>query len=113
MEKSIAERARVRLLDDSVTDDMLSEYAQTATDRICLRLGVDEVPKLFESIAVDVIVKMHRRSFYEGISSESADTLSTSFVDDLLNEYNEEFQSYKDRMKNEDDSGSLKVVTFL
>lgn len=103
MEKSIASRARVRLMDDSVSDDMLNEYVQTATDRICLRLGVDEVPKLFESVAVDVIVKMHRRSFYEGISSESADTLTTSFVDDLLDEYDGEFQTYKDRMKNQDE----------
>lgn len=101
MEKTIASRARVRLMDDSVSDDMLNEYVQTATDRICLRIGADEVPKLFESIAVDVIVKMHRRSFYEGISSESADTLTTSFVDDLLDEYDGEFQTYKDRMKNQ------------
>lgn len=101
MEKSIDSRARVRLMDDSVSDDMLNEYVQTATDRICLRLGVDEVPKLFESVAVDVIVKMHRRSFYEGISSESADTITTSFVDDLLDEYDGEFQTYKDRMKNQ------------
>lgn len=110
MGKTIAERARVRLKEDFVSADVLDEYISTATDRICLRLGVDELPKAFESIAVDVVVKMHRRSYYEGVSSESADTLSTSFVDDILNEYSDEFQSYKNQMRNAD---SLKVVSFL
>lgn len=109
----IVTRAKVRLSDESVTDEVLNEYAITATDRVNLRLGVDELPKSFNSIVVDVIVKMHHRASYEGISSESADTLSTSFVDDLLNEYNMEFKAYKDRMRNEDNTGSLAVVTFL
>ncbi len=109
----IVRRSRNRLQGDSVPDNTLFEYVQTAIDRICLRAGVDDLPKPFHSIAVDVVVKMHRRSFYEGIASESADTLSTSFVDDLLNEYTAEFEAYKNRIKNEDTSGSLKVVKFL
>lgn len=98
---------------DQVADKVLIEYAQTAVDRICLRLCVDGLPKPFESIAVDVVIKMHRRCFYEGITSEAADTLSTSFVDDLLDEYAEEFQAYRGRVNNEDKSGTLKVVRFL
>lgn len=110
MENDIVSRVRIRIPDKSVSDGILNEYVQTANDRICLRLGVDEVPKLFKSIVVDVVVKMHRRTFYEGISSESADTLTTSFVDDLLNEYSGEFQTYKDRMKDKD---SLMEVSFI
>lgn len=111
---SIVRRSRNRLADDSITDDALFEYVQTAIDRICLRLAVETLPKAFESIAVDVVVKMHRRTFYEGIASESVDTLSTSFVNDLLDEYADEFQAYKDRKNNEDENGeSLKVVQFL
>lgn len=106
---SIVRRSRNRLADDSVTDNALFEYVQTARDRICLRLAVDDLPKPFESIAVDVVVKMHRRNFYEGIASESVDTLSTSFVDDALNEYAAEFEAYKSRKANE----GLKVVKFL
>lgn len=111
---SIVRRSRNRLADDSITDDALFEYVQTAIDRICLRLAVETLPKAFESIAVDVVVKMHRRTFYEGIASESVDTLSTSFINDLLDEYADEFQTYKDRKNNEDENGeSLKVVRFF
>lgn len=97
----ILERVKTRLPDES-NDNLLNELIDTAKDRICLRLGVNEIPDLFNSICVDVVIKLYRRQYYEGISSESADTLSTSFIADVLSEYDNEFDKYiKDKEKNE------------
>lgn len=97
----ILERVKTRLPDEP-NDNLLNELIDTAKDRICLRLGVDEIPDLFNSICVDVVIKLYRRQYYEGISSESADTLNTSFVNDVLSEYDNEFDKYiKDKEKNE------------
>lgn len=105
---SILERVRIRINDDTIKDDLLNEYITTATDRVNLRFGVNTLPNVLESIVVDVVMKMHRRMYYEGIASEGADTLSTSFVDDILAEYTEELNTYKDSLKN-----TSKVVRFL
>lgn len=105
---SIISRIKVRLKSDSVTDDMLTEYVQTLSDRICLRLNTDEVPAVFYSIIVDAAVKMYRRLWYEGESSESDDGVSASFVEDVLSEYNSEFAQYNDNQKQK-----AKVVSFL
>ena len=37
---------------------------------------------------------MYRKMYYEGISSESADTLTVSFVEDVFAEYEEEFKRW-------------------
>lgn len=108
----LIERVRKRIPDsDEVTDDVLEEYICTVSDRLCLRLGVDLLPRLFESACVDAVVKMHRRAYYEGISSEGAANITTSFVDDILSEYAEEIEQYRERQSNS--CGSGKVVHFL
>lgn len=108
---SLLDRIKVRLPEEE-DDILLNELITTATDRICLRLGADELPSIFESICVEVVVKAYRRIYYEGIESESADTMQTSFVSDLLEEYDSEFSAYLDRQKNEDITNK-KVVRFL
>lgn len=95
---AILDRVKLRLPEEDNTS-LLGEYVDTATDRIKLRLGEDNLPSLFESICVDVVVKLYRRQYYEGITSESADTLNTSFVNDVLSEYDNEFDTY---IKNKD-----------
>lgn len=108
----LIERVRKRIPDsDEVTDEVLEEYICTVSDRLCLRLGVDLLPRLFESACVDAAVKMHRRAYYEGISSEGAANIATSFVDDILSEYAEEIEQYRERQSNS--CGSGKVVHFL
>lgn len=104
----ILKRIKIRLKGDSVTDDVLQEYIQTLEDRICLRINSDEAPKSFYSIIVDASVKMYRRLWYEGESSESDDGITTSFVEDILNEYSSEFAQY---LKNKE--ASAKVVKFI
>lgn len=104
-------RLKIRLPKTKLTDDELNEYLQTVSDRLCLRLGADTLPLLFSSICVDATVKMVRRIYYEGISSEGVTDLSTSFVDDILAEYAGEIDDWKDGQAAS--GNSKKVVTFL
>lgn len=92
-------------------EDAINEYIRTISDRLCLRLGVDILPHMFESICVDAVVKMHRRVYYEGISSEGAANITTAFVDDILAEYADEIELYRKRQS--DSGGSGKEVHFL
>ena len=105
-------RLKIRLPDTQLTDAQLTEYLTTMSDRLCLRLGADTLPPLFNSICVDATVKMVRRTYYEGISSEGVANISTSFVDDILDEYADEIARYRDQQAN-GAGGSGKVVTFL
>lgn len=105
------ERVRKRIPEDTVSDDTLKEYIETMSDRLCLRLGLEILPKIFESICVDAAVKMYRRTYYEGISSEGASNISTTFVDDILNEYMDEINVWKEQRAN-GGCGSGKVVYF-
>lgn len=112
MSMDLIERVAGRLSDCPVDDTVLQDYIDTVSDRLCLRLGVDELPKIFESICVDATVKMCRRTYYEGISSEGVANISTSFVEDILNEYAVEITKYRERQANSA-AGSGKVVSFL
>lgn len=95
MQNIILERVEKRLLDDdSYKETLIKEYINTVVDRLCIRLNVTELPQSFCSIAVDAVIKMHRRSFYEGVQSESDGGASVSFVDDILNEYEAEIAQY-------------------
>lgn len=107
----LLERLKTRLPDTELTDDQLMEYLQTMSDRLCLRLGVEILPALFGSICVDATVKMVRRTYYEGISSEGVANISTSFVDDILAEYAGEISDW--RSAQAASGNNSKVVTFL
>ena len=104
----LLERIHNRIKDESVTIETLSEIAQTVSDRVCLRLGTTSVPDLFNSIVVDASVKLYRRTYYEGVSSENDDGITTSFVNDILEEYNAEFEQYK-----QSQSATANVISFL
>lgn len=104
-------RLKIRLPDTQLTDAQLTEYLTTMSDRLCLRLGAETLPPLFNSICVDATVKMVRRTYYEGISTEGVSNLSTSFVDDILAEYAGEISDW--RSAQADTGNSKKVVTFL
>ncbi|HFT2809259.1 TPA: hypothetical protein ACHVY8_001658 [Streptococcus pyogenes] len=109
--QAIIDRVRVRLADEtSLKEELLEELTQTAIDRINLKDGDVVFNPLFNSIAVDVVVKMYRRMYFEGIDTEKADTISTKFIENVLAEYGEELASYKkDRLA----VLNKKVVRFL
>ena len=104
-------RLKVRLPETELTDEQLTEYLQTMSDRLCLRLGAETLPPLFYSVCVDATVKMIRRIYYEGITSEGVANISTSFVEDILSEYDSEIDDWKTSEANSGNTG--KVVTFL
>ena len=110
----VEDRVKKRLTGETYDETIMSEIIQTVTDRLCLRLGVNEstFPSLFDSIVVDASIKLWRRRYYEGIASENVSSLSDSFVEDILNEYQPEIDAWL----NSDvagSSGSRKVVRFL
>ena len=104
-------RLKVRLSNTDLTDEQLTEYLQTMSDRLCLRLGAETLPPLFYSVCVDASVKMVRRIYYEGISTEGVANISTSFVDDILSEYSDEISDWKNSQAASGNTG--KVVSFL
>lgn len=89
---TVLERVKVRI--PEAKEGVLEELVTSATDRILLRIGKDELPAKLETIAVEIVTKMYRRMMYEGISSESADTLNVTFIDDIFAEYEEEFKRW-------------------
>ena len=104
---------RLSSTNDTLDDNLLIELISTATDRINLRVGDIVLNPLLNSIVVDVVVKMYRRIYYEGISSESADTLNVSFVEDVLKEYDEELSAYKRQKEKADEDLTAGRIRFL
>lgn len=103
-------RLKTRLPNTELKDNELIEYLSTVNDRLCLRLGAETLPPLFGSVCVDATVKMIRRIYYEGISSEGVANISTSFVDDILAEYASEIGDWKATQA--ESGNSSKVVNF-
>ena len=107
---SIKDRVLVRI--PEINTGLLDELITTATDRINLRLGLTILPPEIESVAVEVVCAMHNRKYHEGIKSEGVDTFSVSFVDDILKEYDKDFQMYLE-LKNKQDNANRGVLRFL
>ena len=103
-------RLKTRLPNTELEDNELIEYLLTVNDRLCLRLGAETLPPLFGSVCVDATVKMIRRIYYEGISSEGVANISTSFVNDILAEYESEIGDWKATQA--ESGNSNKVVNF-
>ncbi|WP_147536095.1 phage head-tail connector protein [Bacillus marasmi] len=106
----IASRVLIRKPD--ITEGLLNELEKTATDRIKLRLGLTAFPEELDSIAVEVICAMHNRSYHEGIKQENVDTFSVSFVDDILKEYEADFENFL-RLKEKAANANRGVLRFL
>lgn len=98
MTKDIEARVWVRLGETPTAQDAaaMADLVRTIEDRICLRIGAVRCPDALASIVTDAAVKAWRRRYYEGITSESAGDISTSFVDDILSEYEQEISGYID-----------------
>lgn len=104
---SVLERVKVRI--PEAKEGVLEELITSATDRILLRIGKDELPAKLETIAVEIVTKMYRKMYYEGISSESADTLTVSFVENIFAEYEEEFERWMKLDDEAEGKNKLKV----
>lgn len=110
-------RVRIRVAGDEVEYpyDFLNELITTVSDRIALRVGAATMPENASSLAVDATVKLLRRQFYEGISSEGAaegGSLSTSFVEDILAEYDDELARIRAMLEADVDGDALGIPTL-
>lgn len=82
------------------TEDMvrLQCLVDSAIARICLRISEEELPTVLEPIAAEIVVKMFRRTRFEGITTElvTADysQISTTF-DKIMDEYEDELARYR------------------
>ena len=104
---AVLERVKVRI--PEAKEGVLEELVTSATDRILLRIGKDELPTKLETIAVEIVTKMYRKMYYEGITSESADTLTVSFVENIFAEYEEEFKRWMELDDDIEGKNKLKV----
>lgn len=96
----LVERIEVRYSPDEAvpSEDRIKEALQTVHDRLAIRLKTQEVPALGASIVVDAAMKSLRLSGYEGSVSESSGeggTISNTFVDNVLKEYEAEIADLK------------------
>lgn len=113
MISEIEKRIECRMTGELCDKAVMREISQNVLDRICIRLGISsekEFPALFYGVCAEATVKAYRRRYYEGIQSESASgVFSDTFVEDILSEYEKEFETYR----NGNDVGSSKRVHFL
>ena len=107
----VLDRVMVRLSgEDSIDVPFIEEAILMIEDRLKLRLGVELLPPVFQSITVDAVVKVYRRKYYEGIKIESMDTISTHFMDDVLSEYEKDIRAY---IQSKEISSFKNVVRFV
>lgn len=105
--------ARIRIKEEELDNSHLMLLCDTVCDRLKIRLGESELPEAFKRIAADATVKAFRRMYYEGISSETVSDISTSFISDILDEYNEEIEAYKTYGKYAEEDVKTDIVRFL
>lgn len=108
------ERLKIRIPD--IDEVLADELIRTAQDRIMLRVGLkrDTFPTELESICVEVVTAMYnkRQMQHEGVDSESVDVFSMKFVNDLLEQYDDELKHFKSMLDKEEDD-QRGVVRFL
>ena len=93
----VAERVKIRLpeLAKEKNGALLQELVQSAQDRINLRIGEETLPSVFQSIAVEVVIRTYNRLRYEGLDSEGVDsTFSVKLIKDILADYETDFLNY-------------------
>lgn len=104
---------RLRIRKPNLDENLANEFIKTAKDRILLRVGISKsiFPAELESICVEVVSAMYNQheSNHEGVESESVDVFSIKFVNNLLDQYNQELHEYKRLLEKEEDENRYKV----
>lgn len=111
----VAERVKIRLpeLAKSKNEALLQELVLTAQDRINSRIGEKILPSSFQSIAVEVVVRVFNRLRYEGLESEDIDnTFRVRLMKDILKDYESDFKIYND-VKERTENPDHGVLRFL
>jgi len=111
----VAERVKIRLpeLAKDKNGALLQELVQSAQDRINLRIGEETLPSVFQSIAVEVVIRTYNRLRYEGLDSEGVDsTFSVKLIKDILADYETDFLNYIN-VKQRTENPEYGVLRFL
>lgn len=111
----VAERVKIRLpeLAKEKNGALLQELVLTAQDRIKMRIGEETLPSPFQSIAVEVVVRVYNRLRYEGLESEDVDnTFRVRLTKDILKDYESDFKNYID-IKARTENPEHGVLRFL
>ena len=105
---TVTKRIKVRVPDiaPAISDELIT----TASDRLLLRIGEDNIPARLESVLVEVVVAMYNRMYHEGIKSEAVESLTTAFVDDLFTLYEDDISAYLARRESEANENRGKLM---
>ena len=79
-------------------DELLYELISISTDKLLTYLGVEDVPKQFEWIVVELAIQRFNRIGSEGMSSESVDGGSNTYIEDELTPYYQILEGYKESL---------------
>ncbi len=116
MTDTISTRIAARLTGESYSVPVVEDLTKTVYDRLCLKAGITNdsaFPSLFDSIVVDATVKCWRRHYYEGIESEGIGGNTVKFVDDVLEEYEDEIDAWLAAHAGEEGVEGGKWVRFI
>lgn len=75
-------------------DELLTEIIQVVEEKILLYLGLNEVPIPLGWIVVELSVARFNRIGSEGMSSESVDGGTSSYIEDELGQYKHYLNEY-------------------
>lgn len=104
---------RLRVRNPDIDTELADELIKTAKDRILLRIGSKQTlfPVELESICVEVVTAMYNRHMMknEGVETEKVDVFSIKFVNNLLDEYQQELDEYKRMLSDEEDDSRGKL----
>lgn len=75
-------------------DELLTEIIQVVEEKISLYLGLSEVPEPLGWIVVELSVARFNRIGSEGMSSESVDGGTSSYIEDELGQYKHYLNEY-------------------
>lgn len=84
----------IKLLFTGTTNEKLEVIERRTRGRLKSMLSVSEIPKSFEDIVYEIVLKRFNRIGNEGMSSYSQEGLSMAFPDSDFTEYQQEIDDY-------------------
>jgi len=86
---------RILLLSDSTKDEILNDFIEMYTKAILLKTGSIDFPEVLNFILVEAVTARYRKLGSEGMISESIDSVSQTFHDEVLIKYENYFNEYR------------------
>ena len=108
-------KERVLIRKPKADETLLLELELTVKTRIMLRYQLTVWPEALDSIVVEVVTALYNQHEvnHEGVDSESVDTFSIKFINDILSLYDADIRGYLAATEDETMTSKLNVVRFL